>query len=317
MKDAHNMVNPEDDVNANSSKYASLTAGLLARKGEAVPAAAAFTAEAIAQHIPARRLAQEAERVLADRHPVPDSVIEESPGAQVVADHRDMIEQAFNQRAMDAEMAVSPDNTGEGRDQGAHKPEPLAGLDSRDMSLGSRRELELPGLGASVSAGPDIAKQEGNAVASNWDDDEGNWFENIVSNAISEAGSQVVERNGSEHNGKGASSAASEITGSATSDAQSPGTDSPSSTPVSPKASSGGCGDKAAKVRDAIKSGKTALAARSAMRLDPRRFIRLSLAAQKLDLNSQEVMVAALDTYLDALDEEVFSDCACMKKGLI
>ena len=39
---------PYDEDKANDTRYASLTAGLLARKGEAVPAAAAFTAEAIA-----------------------------------------------------------------------------------------------------------------------------------------------------------------------------------------------------------------------------------------------------------------------------
>ena len=35
------------------------------------------------------------------------------------------------------------------------------------------------------------------------------------------------------------------------------------------------------------------------MRLDPRRYIRLSLAAQRLGISNQELMLGALDKYLD------------------
>lgn len=331
MKDAHTMMNHEDEVDANSSKYASLTAGLLARKGEAVPAAAAFTAEAIAQHIPARRLAQEAERVLTDRQPSRvDGVIDQEiatdrghglaqPGAQVVADHRDMIEQAFQESAAHENDSRSVGDAEDPLSHGFSQLESHGGLDLEGLSLGKRRELDLPSAGSSFSE--DLARAE-------QEDSDENWFDDIVSNAINEAEGQRPEGQRSD----------ADTTSSRSNEADAPGADveadhpapetlkaetseNPSGTAALPAAApetqGTGCSDKASKVRQAIKSGKTALSARSAMRLDPRRYIRLSLAAQKLELTSQEVMVAALDTYLDALDEEVFSDCACMKKGLI
>jgi hypothetical protein len=57
--------------------------------------------------------------------------------------------------------------------------------------------------------------------------------------------------------------------------------------------------------------------ATSPLQLDPRRFIRLQVAAMKLEVSKQELMAAALDSFLDTLLEDVFSDCACMQKGLI
>lgn len=375
------MMNQEDEMNGNETQYASLTAGLLARKGEAVPAAAAFTAEAIAQHIPARRLAQEAERVLHDRRPEIDHVIEdtsvawreadhESRGAQVVSEHRDMIERAFDESVRQDEGMPSlqrPLNEGgsieEVLDQSTSS-EPANG----EMDLGERRELNLPYVGPPENA-PVAALEtplettpasvisdhlEDGSAVSDLNDSDDNWFETIVSNAISEAEGQRTDTRASGalaepvaepvaepglfddvavgEDAEGslvsptfaqgmaadraedrAEDQAEDSTGQETSNAL------PSAAPMPEKARApvGGCGDKAAKVRAAIKTGKTNVAARSAMRLDPRRFIRLSLAAQKLELSSQEVMIAALDNYMDTLEDEVFSDCACMKKGLI
>lgn len=348
-------------MNGHETQYASLTAGLLARKGEAVPAAAAFTAEAIAQHIPARRLAQEAERVLHDRHPDIDHVIEdtsvawrevdhESRGAQVVSEHRDMIERAFDESVRENEGMPSlhrpqsqADSTKEGLDQAA-STEPA----NSEMDLGEKRELNLPFVGlpedkpeATLEATPASAVsdhlEDGSAVSDLNDSDE-NWFETIVSNAISEAEGQRADTDNSgpstepgtepglfddvamDENAEGSlvsptfAQGMSEDRAQQEADAVLP---SAAPMPAAGKAPVGGCGDKAAKVRAAIKSGKTSVAARSAMRLDPRRFIRLSLAAQKLHLSSQEVMIAALDNYMDELDDEVFSECACMNKGLI
>lgn len=338
MKDAHTMMNQEDDVNANSSKYASLTAGLLARKGEAVPAAAAFTAEAIAQHIPARRLAQEAERVLIDRHPVVDNVAEpgaaaereigpESRGSQVVAEHRDMIEQAFNESAADEDFHLATGNALDLPEQ-----ELQTELDLPGQSLGEKRELDLPVTGSSFSGDPARAEQRDDSASPDLSHGDENWFDDIVSSAISEAEEQRPEGKESEResSGSGGKSLSNILAtlgaglGVAKSDSETPKADvsdkqSGNASPpaVTSDAQGVGCGEKASKVRQAIKSGKPGIATRSAMRLDPRRYIRLSLAAQKLELTSQELMVAALDTYLDALDEEVFSDCACMKKGLI
>lgn len=331
MKDAHTMMNQEDEVDANSSKYASLTAGLLARKGEAVPAAAAFTAEAIAQHIPARRLAQEAERVLTDRqHPKIDGVIDQEsaaargdglarPGAQVVADHRDMIEQAFHESAGREDDSSAVGDAEDPLSHGFSQLESQGGLDLEGLSLGKRRELDLPSTGSSFFE--DLARAER-------EDGDENWFDDIVSNAINEAEDQRPERQRSDSGTTSFRSKMADTLGAGAeaeqpdlealkaemSENQSGNTALPD---AAPETQGTGCSDKASKVRQAIKLGKTSVGARSAMRLDPRRYIRLSLAAQKLELTSQEVMVAALDTYLDALDEEVFSDCACMKKGLI
>lgn len=316
MKDAHTMMNQEDEVDANSSKYASLTAGLLARKGEAVPAAAAFTAEAIAQHIPARRLAQEAERVLTDRqHPMIDGVIDQESAAargsglarragQVVADHRDMIEQAFHESAAREDDSSAVGDTEDPLSHGFSQLESQGGLDLEGLSLGKRRELDLPSTGSSFFE--DLARAER-------EDGDENWFDDIVSNAINEAEGQRPERQSSDSDTE-SEQPDLEAHNAEMSENQSENTSLPD---AAPETQGTGCSDKASKVRQAIKLGKTAVGARSAMRLDPRRYIRLSLAAQKLELTSQEVMVASLDTYLDALDDEVFSDCACMKKGLI
>jgi hypothetical protein len=344
------MIDQEDDMNGNETKYASLTAGLLARKGEAVPAAAAFTAEAIAQHIPARRLAQEAESVLLDRRPVVEPTVEETSvtwsetagqtrASQVVSEHRNMIEQAFADAADAEEVGeTSMTSVEELLEKGTE--DSLAASDevTSAMALGARRDLNLPDARPS---GPGEGLEDGSAL-SDLNDSEENWFDTIVSQAISEAEGQRPESPVSP----------AELPSSSARLAQEPGPAdtgpaistfirslqkdrspeiSPAEAPQSPASAAPqasadtqmsaapqrGCGDKAAKVREAIKTGKTNAASRSAMRLDPRRFIRLSLAAQKLQLSSQELMVAALDTYMDALDDEVFSDCSCMKKGLI
>lgn len=338
------MIDQEDEMNGNETKYASLTAGLLARKGEAVPAAAAFTAEAIAQHIPARRLAQEAQSVLLDRRPVEEPVVEDTSvpwsetagqtrASQVVSEHRDMIEQAFIDAADAEEVGETSFNSVE--DLLEKGPEnSLAASDevTSEMALGARRDLNLSDARPSA---PNEGHEDGSAVSDLNDSDE-NWFDTIVSQAISEAEGQRPESPASpvELSSNGAPDAQErgpDDTGSAASSfmrslrkdrspeissAEAP--QSPAApAPQASAAPESGCGDKAAKVREAIKAGKTKVAGRSAMRLDPRRFIRLSLAAQKLQLSSQELMVAALDNYMDALDEEVFSDCSCMKKGLI
>lgn len=54
------MTLPSETAQRGKPRFASLTAGLLARKGEAVPAAAGFTAEAMAQHLPALEARQSA-----------------------------------------------------------------------------------------------------------------------------------------------------------------------------------------------------------------------------------------------------------------
>ena len=137
------------------------------------------------------------------------------------------------------------------------------------------------------------------------DDSDDNWFDDIVSKAITEAGEERVARAGEPN--------------SATVDAlhMQRVAEVPARAVEKEPAKPGSCSSRAQAVRQAVRSGVPATANKSAMRLDPRRFIRLSLASRKLDLSNQELMMAALDAYLDTLDQEVFAECACMKKGLI
>lgn len=337
------MMSQEDDMNANSPKYASLTAGLLARKGEAVPAAAAFTAEAIAQHIPARRLAQEAERVLINRHPIIDETRSEDAtawqesdhegrGAHVVAEHRDLIEQAFDKSTGKEEGVPLVDSIRQLLDRSPvdssfDSEEAQTETLPEEMLSGDKRDLDLSDVQSLLSGELSRQELEDGSAASDLNDSDENWFEDIVSKAISEAEGQQAPGSDPEADltammpaspdtESGEASLASSMFTQKMADDR---TLAETEASLAPEASgpTGGCAKKAVRVRQAIKSGKTVAAGRSAMRLDPRRFIRLSLAAKKLQLTSQEVMVASLDTYLDALDEEVFSDCSCMKKGLI
>jgi hypothetical protein len=55
---------------------------------------------------------------------------------------------------------------------------------------------------------------------------------------------------------------------------------------------------------------------RISLRLDPDRYLRLKLSAAHLHRNLQDVLIAALDGYLDKLGTEVKSgNCACLESG--
>lgn len=327
MKEVDAMMNPEEDT-ANGPGYASLTAGLLARKGEAVPAAAAFTAEAIAQHIPARRLAQEAERILTQTSDeLPDLESAKDPAAEIqdvsdgqafepgseFAEQHERIEDLF---AEPEEAAFIPTSPRENLNA-AHSA--LEHVAREPLDLPAREPLDLPERHpefafaeespshASLSVNPlsleEQQEKEANPIPGLDESDE-NWFEDIVSKAISEA----------DHTRNESVQEASVERFPV--EARPPVVDD-ADIPSRPKKPAQSCGTKVAKVRQSIQAGNPRAAAKSAMRLDPRRFIRLSLASRKLGLSNQELMMAALDAYLDTLDEEVFSECSCMKKGLI
>jgi hypothetical protein len=364
MKEAETMIQQEDDTNANGPRYASLTAGLLARKGEAVPAAAAFTAEAIAQHIPARRLAQEAEHVLTERHKIVESVFaeetaslegESSPAALIddefigeldqsedrVSDQQRHLEKAILEDVADLQgKETLPSDRATPDAQTLFDMGAVEG--SQDLGLGIR-----PAFSVDPHDGPLSSTLPKSPAPVNLEDSDENWFEDIVSQAISEAGDQRKGERGQAHL-QAARDTQSVDQALATLINEGPRSDISSELPATrsevpmaaisqvepvqmPEATtkivkdatiagrdnSASCGGRAEKVRQTIRSGKQAAANKSAMRLDPRRFIRLSLAAQKLQLTNQDIMMASLDTYLDALDEEVFAECSCMKKGLI
>jgi hypothetical protein len=55
---------------------------------------------------------------------------------------------------------------------------------------------------------------------------------------------------------------------------------------------------------------------RISLRLDPDRYLRLKLSAAHLHRNLQEVLIAALDGYLDKIGTEVKNgSCACLESG--
>lgn len=325
----------EDDT-GNSPRYASLTAGLLARKGEAVPAAAAFTAEAIAQHIPARRLAQEAERILTQpQAPMPElesqRYIEDRELPSGFAAEHERIEDAFLD---DLDDLDDDDFEDERRDVYAALTE--AGRRPLDLPQASEIPpapsvppvpqapsvaIDAAPLGRSINRneeGPLSEEEEDEqnvAPIPGLDESKDNWFEDIVTRAIQDVDSpQISGRAAPEeaelYNRDPRDHAVTRLFAE-------PSRQTATAAQIAQSSRAGNCDDRVAEVRNAIRSGNPRVARQSAMRLDPRRFIRLSLASKKLDLSNQELMMAALDAYLDTLDEEVFSDCSCMKKGLI
>jgi hypothetical protein len=55
---------------------------------------------------------------------------------------------------------------------------------------------------------------------------------------------------------------------------------------------------------------------RISLRLDPDRYLRLKLSAAHLHRNLQELLIAALDGYLDKIGTEVKNgSCACLESG--
>lgn len=307
-------VNPDENTEAESPQYASLTAGLLARKGEALPAAAAFTAEAIAQHIPVRRLALEVEREnqnsifqqsqvaktedVSPDSDLPDLAPQNDATPSVKDEIDDFIVSALGTEALQDQVQVE-------RDPG------IAG------SMGERASY----IERELSGKDEETKEE---VASEMDrvaedlllvDSDLNRFNTIVDEAIEQArpaekrvlfGENVSKKvwRPSEQQGEVAKK-----------DDTKPVDQSANQTEQEGKK---GCSvdERVAAEREAIKSALTK-SANASMRLDPRRYIRLNVAATKLDLSNQQVLSAALDAYLDSLDTTLFGDCACMKKGII
>jgi hypothetical protein len=217
-------------------KYASLTASLLARKGEAVPVASSVSPNAMSHHLPARRLAQEsqANESFSER---PDREVESMRDV-------DLNLGPLHARAALIEDALSNDKAAAGTKRGSdHKPSGQ----SKKASLG------LSGLVDRAIASAEVQK------------------ENPVPRLD---GSQSTDDTSCSHVRK----------------------------------------EFVASIRDtAVVEG----VAMSSLQLDPRRFIRLQVAAMKLEVSKQELMAAALDSFLDTLLEDVFSECTCMQKGLI
>ncbi|TNE42588.1 MAG: hypothetical protein EP347_00835 [Alphaproteobacteria bacterium] len=234
-------------------RYASLTAGLLARKGEAVPVAASFSPEAMAQHLPAKRLAQEFES---------ESMTGWNPF------------RAFDRNAADEDAEEQEITSGPLDERASKIEEAFANQVYLDASQDGP-ELDLFG---------DEIAEEGES-------------ENLGLDALVDRAIESAQRNRfvdpAPHTRSGEVNPAGE----------------------QPKS---GCATAKADLVTAIRNATLAEQGKGVgVALDPRRYIRLQVAAMKLDVTKQELMSAALDSFLDTLLEDVFSECSCMQKGLI
>ncbi|TNE58290.1 MAG: hypothetical protein EP340_05905 [Alphaproteobacteria bacterium] len=235
-------------------RYASLTAGLLARKGQAVPVAASFSPEAMAQHLPAKRLAQEfeSESTMSGWNPfnaLGGRSLDQS------ASEDELSAGPLDERASKIEEALSEEW---GRSEAQKGPE----LDLFGDEVPEEQGDQGLGLDALVDRAIESAQRNRPGAPLDFEDDE---FEYVDTAA-------------------------------------------PKSNCAAAKA------DLVASIRNAslAEQGNGA-----GVPLDPRRYIRLQVAAMKLDVTKQELMSAALDAFLDTLLEDTFSECSCMQKGLI
>lgn len=308
--------NPDENLEAESPQYASLTAGLLARKGEALPAAAAFTAEAIAQHIPARRLALEVEREnqnsifqqsQAAKSKEPE-MAQETSASEMTSENSE----ATNIKEEIDDFIVSALGT-------QVTPEPDEG--ERDPNVGGSMDerasfIERALTGNDGDAGVETPSKDAEVSKDlRFDESDLNRFNTIVDEAIAQARPAEKRFLFGKSLGKKVWSPSKQPKPIVTDPEAKP---SEQSSIESEQKSKKGCSvdERVATEREAI---KTALSksANASMRLDPRRYIRLNVAAAKLELSNQQVLSAALDAYLDSLDTTLFNDCACMKKGII
>ncbi len=263
------MTDNHDDtekVTETPSKFASLTSGLLARKGDAVPAAAAFTAEAIAQHIPARRLAQEAKRHVGAFSALQHEMrpLKTAMQAQQLAEYSGASEVDYGSSDLDVEDSNPVPNS---VDQNAQEEAVT------DLEEGTTTPIDFDQIVTEALADVEDRKANMGLRAMK---------ERLLKGARpGDLGSVLEEEIPS---GKGASEPC-----------------------AVKKYSSEMQRQKQAQNYEPV----------SGLGLDPRKFIRLQIAAMKLNMMPQDIMSAALDTYLDQLDQEVFSECNCLKKGLL
>jgi hypothetical protein len=291
---SHKTNGAEKGLDTDGPSYASLTAGLLARKGEAMPAAAAFTTESVAQHIPAQKLAQESAQLgkanttsimdddcglTASSIDPPGTVYEEGEiASELLEDAKPAVEGgdsgSMEERSAFIEKAFS-DQSEEPLLAGT-LDEPLGAEDKEESAL-AKATKEMEHRDAPVSPESGFASR-------------------LVAATVDRA-ADLLAREGAEKEAPQADEAKKKV------DDGKKKTDCATSKAIA--------ADKIKSAFNAASSGGTAL------HLDPRRFIRLQIAAMKLEVDRKELLSAALDAYLDALDEEVFADCSCMRKGLI
>lgn len=281
--------------------YASLTAGLLARKGEALPAAAAFTTESVAQQIPAQKLAQESARLgganakvgLEDDCGLTASSIE-PPGT------------IYEESEMASEL-IEDDNEPTSGSPKSGAPEPGS---PESGSMEERSAFIKQALADQGRIHDDTSEQpllSAGILGGSLDDDDTD---------VESTGRSLAERDAVVSPDHGFASRLVAASVDRAKDLL--GRDDATSGSGSDKAAKSSCATTKAIAADRIKSAYTASAVGgTALHLDPRRFIRLQIAAMKLEVDRKELLSAALDAYLDALDEEVFAECSCMRKGLI
>lgn len=282
------------------AKFAPLTAGLLARKGEAVPAAAGFTAEAMAQHIPLRT--GEAPGKEERRSALTDAVLVRRAAAKTAGEGGQAPgETADAQKTAEAGEAK--------REEGGPKkatpeaaplayPDPSLGLTPEgDTAHRSSRPLKEIAKGTLKRTPARPAAQEAEGVQSQPRDARLTPADRPVRKPVAPS--------------KGSVSAGAQPTAAAT-----PASASPASTanPGSPAGPGSPRTEETAPLRGASRSNQGSRRAAVTLRLEPQRYLRLKIAAAQLRQTSQSILTEALDRYMESLETDLPAQCPCLEK---
>ncbi len=273
-------------------KPAALTAGLLARKGEALPAAAAFTAEAIAQHFPERHIHDPAmpeqfERGARDYYLSEEEIMElvhpQTEYEEIELDESKISLLPKPDKPLFGKRTVSIEERARDIEDRFNRP-----AEEETSATAYEVSREAPDLDA-------IAERVNRRI---------NRFEEIVDQAIADRHGSDVSKDFSGEQTQ------PETTGE--------GSDESVKQAQNESVESVDCG-VSEEVRRELLRGTSPRSSTPQPRfhLDPNRYLKLKLAAEKLRASPQQIMLVALDRYFDVLDEELFRDCKCLKKGLI
>ncbi|MEM1138286.1 MAG: hypothetical protein AAGH45_00270 [Pseudomonadota bacterium] len=315
-------------------KFASLTAGLLARKGEAVPAAAGFTAEAMAQHIPSRPVeaapAPVTDRATASDRPAPAAPV--AP-AELAAPAESLTPNAPH-AARGAESPASKAALKLPADQPRSAPPPVRPhltVHRRrppTLSDAAQSDAALSHAGAPIPApGPQAHAQTKQSAERQALPEQGQGGRSPAKTPAPQI--QEVDRTAqalqaqlatafiapqrppqqapkpAEKSAEKTASTAADVRPSAPPQLQ-------TLKPVKP--AGGDVTPFPAPARPVEAAPAKAPNRRHAMtlRIDPERYVRLKIAAAKLRKTSQSILTEALDQFLDDLDPAVCDSCDCL-----
>ncbi|MEM9122191.1 MAG: hypothetical protein AAGB03_02615 [Pseudomonadota bacterium] len=310
-------------------KFASLTAGLLARKGEAVPAAAGFTAEAMAQHIPSRPVeaapAPVTDRVTASDRPAPaapvapaelaapaESLTPKAPhaarGAESPASKAALKLPADQPRS--APPPVRPHLT-------VHRRRPPAFSDTASPSAAPPTPPSVPKAHAqtrqSTERQPSPEQGQGGRPPAKTPAPQIQEVDRTAQALQAQLATAFIAPQRPPQQAPKPAEKSAEKTASTTADVR------PSAPPqlqtLKPvKPAGGDVTPFPAPARPVEAAPAKAPNRRHAMtlRIDPERYVRLKIAAAKLRKTSQSILTEALDQFLDDLDPAVCDSCDCL-----